>query len=47
MTLFKFTDINGDKLLICADKVEKALKYVEGFDWVKIEKIYEDITIAR
>ena len=47
MTLFKFTNINGERILICADKVEKALKYVEGFDWIKIEKIYEDITIAR
>lgn len=47
MILFRFTDINGDKLLICADKVEDALKYIEGFDWVRIDKIYEDITIAR
>ena len=23
------------------------IKYVEGFDWIKIEKIYEDVTIAR
>lgn len=47
MILFRFTDINGDRLLICADAVEKALKYVEGFDWIKIEKIFEDVTIAR
>lgn len=47
MTLFRFTDINEDRMLICADELEKALKYVDGFDWIKIEKIFEDITIAR
>lgn len=47
MDLYKFINNKGKEVVICAKDVQTAIQYLEGFDWVKIEKLYTNITIAR
>ena len=46
MTLFRFTNDKGEHILVCAKTLVDAVKYIEGFDWVTVEKLYTNITIV-